>query len=72
MTVVARDSGDDSPVAGRVLLDGSDAGATNVSFREQYDAGIVTFTVRCPGYADAQAELRVREDPKPPDRPGDR
>jgi hypothetical protein len=73
VTVLANDSGDGSPVGGRVLLDGSDIAATNTQFTEEYDRGVVTFTVRCPGYADAQAKLRVRKDPKPPpDRAVDR
>ncbi|NGN69416.1 hypothetical protein G5C51_36700 [Streptomyces sp. A7024] len=66
VTVQARDSGDDSPVGGRVLLDGADVAATNTLFREVYDPDVYVFTVRCPGYPDATAELRVRGEPKPP------
>ncbi|MCX5535878.1 hypothetical protein OG785_35655 [Streptomyces sp. NBC_00006] len=71
VTVLVHDSGDGSPVAGRVLLEGSDVGATNTRITETYDPGYVTFTARCPGYADATAKLRVRKEPKPPpDRAG--
>jgi hypothetical protein len=60
VTVRARDSGDRSLVAGRVLLDGTDIAATNTAFSRRYDADqVVIFTVLCPGYEPAAAELTV-------------
>jgi hypothetical protein len=60
VTVRARDGGDGSPVAGRVLVEGTDVAATNTAFSRRYDADqVVVFTVLCPGYAPAEAELTV-------------
>jgi len=65
VTVRARDSGDQSPVAGGVLLDGQDVAATNTQFTRGFDAeaGLietVEFTVRCPGYPETTATLTIR------------
>lgn len=72
VTVQAHDTGDGAPVAGRVFLDGADIAATNTRFTETYDPGVYVFTVRCPGYPEASAELRVRSQPKPPPDRADR
>jgi hypothetical protein len=65
ITVRVRDSGDQSPVAGRVLLDGQDIAATNTAFSRRYTAeeGLtesVQFQVNCPGYPGAAVTLQVR------------
>lgn len=65
VTVMAHDSGDRSPVAGRVLLSGQDIAATNTAFSRSYTAeeGLtesVRFRVSCPGYPEATATLEVR------------
>jgi hypothetical protein len=70
VTVHARDSGDRSPVAGRVLLDGQDITSTNTAFTKRFTAeqGLtesVEFVVRCPAYPEATAILRVRGPQKP-------
>ncbi|MFC7303733.1 hypothetical protein ACFQVC_05830 [Streptomyces monticola] len=66
VTVLAHDSGDGSPVAGRVLLEGTDVAATNTRFTGVYDPDVHTFTIVCPNYPQATAELRVSALPKPP------
>ena len=69
VTVTAVDSGDRSPVAGRVLLEGQDVGATNTPFTRVYaDFGAMEFVVSCPGYPQATAHLTVRP-PRIPDSP---
>jgi hypothetical protein len=64
LMVSARDSGNDEPVAGRVLKGDRNLAATNTDFRTTWDAGKYLLTVRCPGYPDVTVNLTVITVPK--------
>jgi hypothetical protein len=60
VTVRARDSGDGTLIAGRVLLGDQDIAATNTPFTRYYTfSDEVAFTVQCPGYPEETVTLRV-------------
>jgi len=60
ITVGAVDSGTRKAVAGRVLIEGVDAGPTNQAFTHDFEPGLVVLSIVCPGYPSRQARLRVR------------
>jgi len=62
ITVAAVDSGTRRAVTGRVLIGGADAGPTNQAFAHDFEPGLITLSIVCPGYPPRSAQLRVSPD----------